>query len=55
MENFFQRKYLIKKGEMIDMKKVFEDMFSELQADMVSICMEYVEEKAEKIFIYCSL
>lgn len=37
------------------MSKVFEDIFSELQADMVSICMEYVEEKAEKIFIYCSL
>ena len=36
------------------MKKVFEDYFSELQADMVSICLEYVENFAEKIYIYCS-
>lgn len=36
------------------MGKVFEDSFSELQADMVSICMEYVENRAEKIYIYCS-
>lgn len=36
------------------MNKVFEDYFSELQADMVSICLEYVEDRAEKIYIYCS-
>lgn len=36
------------------MSKVFEDYFSELQADMVSICLEYVEDRAEKIYIYCS-
>lgn len=36
------------------MNKVFEDYFSELQADMVSICLEYVQNKAEKIYIYCS-
>lgn len=36
------------------MGKVFEDYFSELQADMVSICLEYVENRAEKIYIYCS-
>lgn len=36
------------------MKKTFEDYFSELQADMVSICLEYVEDRAEKIYIYCS-
>ncbi len=34
--------------------KVFEDSFSELQADMVAICLEYVENKADEIFIYCS-
>lgn len=34
------------------MSKVFEDYFSELQADMVSICLEYVDNMAEKyIFI----
>jgi vacuolar-type H+-ATPase subunit F/Vma7 len=36
------------------MTKVFEDYFSELQADMVSICLEYVNNKADKIFIYAS-
>ena len=36
------------------MSKVFEDYFSELQGDMVSICLEYVENKADKIYIYCS-
>ena len=36
------------------MGKVFEDYFSELQADMVAICLEYVENRAEKIYIYCS-
>jgi len=34
--------------------KVFEDYFSELQADMDSICLEYVFERANKIYIYCS-
>ena len=36
------------------MSKVFEDYFSELQADMVSICLEYVNGRAEKIYVYCS-
>lgn len=36
------------------MAKVFEDYFSELQTDMVSICLEYVNDRADKIFIYCS-
>ncbi|MBZ0312670.1 hypothetical protein AB2T96_07670 [Clostridium butyricum] len=36
------------------MNKVFEDYFSELQADMVSICLEYVDNRAEKIYIYGS-
>lgn len=36
------------------MNKVFEDYFSELQTDMVSICLEYVEDRANKIYIYCS-
>ncbi len=36
------------------MGKVFEDYFSELQADMVSVCLEYVFERANKIYIYCS-
>ncbi|UTR13925.1 DUF600 domain-containing protein [Salipaludibacillus sp. LMS25] len=36
------------------MSKVFEDKFSELQADMVSICLEYVENRADEVYIYCS-
>lgn len=36
------------------MMKVFEDYFSELQTDMVAICLEYVDNKADEIFIYCS-
>jgi len=36
------------------MSKVFEDYFSEIQADMVAICLEYVENVAETIYIYCS-
>lgn len=34
--------------------KEFEDYFSELQTDMVAICLEYVENKADEIYIYCS-
>lgn len=36
------------------MSKVFEDSFSELQADMVSICLKYVHDRAEQIYVYCS-
>ena len=36
------------------MGKVFEDFFTELQTDMISICMEYAEKRAEMIYIYCS-
>ena len=37
------------------MCKLFEDKFSELQANMVSICLENLEKRAEKIiYIYCS-
>ncbi|CAI8707233.1 MULTISPECIES: immunity protein YezG family protein [Bacillus] len=32
----------------------FEDKFSDLQADMISICMEYVEDRADKVYIYAS-
>ncbi len=36
------------------MGKIFENHFSEIQTDMVDICLEYVEDRAEKIYIYCS-
>lgn len=35
------------------MEKVFEDYFSEFQSDLVSLCLEYVNKKADKIYIYC--
>ncbi|EOQ28950.1 DUF600 family protein [Bacillus sp. N5-665] len=34
--------------------KEFEDRFSELQSDMISICMEYVEDRADKVYVYAS-
>ena len=36
------------------MAKAFEDYFSEIQTDMIEICLEYIEDRAEKIFIYGS-
>ena len=30
----------------------FEDKFMEVQIDMVSLAMEYVQNQADKIFIY---
>ncbi|PFJ91106.1 DUF600 domain-containing protein [Bacillus cereus] len=32
----------------------FEDKFSDLQADMITICMEYVEDRADKVYVYAS-
>lgn len=32
-------------------KKVFEDYFTEIQSDMVSVCLEYCYEKADVIYI----
>ncbi|MDD9149856.1 DUF600 domain-containing protein [Sporolactobacillus sp. CQH2019] len=34
--------------------KQFEDYFAELQTDMVSISLEYVNNKVDNIYIYCS-
>ncbi|QIQ22194.1 DUF600 domain-containing protein [Zophobihabitans entericus] len=34
------------------MTRTFEDYFSELQADMVSIGLEYINNKADYIYIY---
>ncbi len=48
---------VLKLGDILMRKifgKVFEDYFSELQADMVSACLEYVEKRVEKVYIYCS-
>ena len=34
--------------------KEFEDKFTKLQADMISICMEYVGNRADKVYVYAS-
>jgi hypothetical protein len=36
------------------MKKGFEDVLAELQAEMVAIYLEYVNNRADDIYIYCS-
>ena len=36
------------------MEKVFEDYLSAIMTDMVDICMEYVDERADRVYIYCS-
>ncbi|MFP7493400.1 DUF600 family protein [Terribacillus saccharophilus] len=33
---------------------IFEEKFSELQADMISICLEYVDNRADKVYVYAS-
>ena len=35
-------------------KKSFEDEFTELQKDMIDICLEYVNDNAQVIYIYGS-
>lgn len=32
----------------------FEKRYSETQADMISICMEYIEDRADKVYVYAS-
>ncbi|MFC0271801.1 DUF600 domain-containing protein [Metabacillus herbersteinensis] len=36
------------------MGKVFEDYFSEIQTDMIAVCLEYVDNNSDDIYIYCS-
>lgn len=36
------------------MNKIFEDKFTELQTDMIQICLEYVSYNAEFVYIYAS-
>ena len=35
------------------MAKVFEDYFSEALTDMIDICAEYADYRADKVFVYC--
>lgn len=34
--------------------KEFEDKFGKLQSDIISVCMEYVEDRADKVYVYGS-
>ncbi|KRN68564.1 hypothetical protein IV70_GL001147 [Carnobacterium maltaromaticum DSM 20342] len=43
--------FIIRRGKMT---KIFEDEFMEVQSDMVSLCLEYIESKADNIYIYAS-
>ena len=36
------------------MSKVFEDAFSEIQIDMIKICLAYAEYTADKVYVYAS-
>ena len=36
------------------MAKVFEDLFMELQTDMVCACLDYVDDRADKVYVYGS-
>lgn len=36
------------------MKKGFEDCFTEIQKDMISICLEYANDKADVVYVYAS-
>jgi hypothetical protein len=36
------------------MKKRFEDSFSELLGELVAICIEYADDRADEICIYCT-
>ncbi len=36
------------------MKQGYEDVFSELQSDYISLCLEYAENKAEDVFAFHS-
>jgi len=37
------------------MSKVFEDAFSDVQSGLISLCLEAVDENAEKVYAYCSI
>lgn len=36
------------------MCKVFEDEFTAIQTDMIEICLEYVDDRADVVYVYAS-
>lgn len=37
------------------MDKIFEDEFMDVQAGLVSLCLETIENNADRIYVYCSI
>lgn len=37
------------------MEKGFKDEFMDLQSRMISLCLELVDNQADKVFVYCSV
>lgn len=37
------------------MSKIYEDEFMEVQSDIISLCLELVQNKADKVYAYCSI
>lgn len=37
------------------MKMTFEDEFMDIQSGLISLCMEFAENKADRIYAYCSI
>lgn len=37
------------------MSKIYEDEFMEIQSGIISLCLELVENRADKVYAYCSM
>ena len=37
----------------MEMSKVFEDEFMDVQAGLISLCLEVTEDKVDKVYAYC--
>ena len=37
------------------MEKGFEDDFMDLQSGLISLCLELVGQKVDKVYVYCSV
>ena len=55
LKNLLQKTDEIKQNnDRKEMNKTFEDEFMDLQSGLISLCLEVVEEKASKVYAYCS-
>lgn len=37
------------------MSELFEDQLMDIQSDMVTLCLEYIESRADKVFVFGSI